>query len=290
MRSTLEYIVAVWLSSLENDNITLLGEWYIGDYRPDFRVEISGKVRLVVEVKSNKAEADLYLAKYKQLINSLGYRYVVIYKHKHFTKLIKRFNIDTDRWKNESVYDYSGTNNPRFGMMVSEETRRKIGNATRERCKNDTYMKQLKQSIRAGFTEESRLRISKSTKTAATRRRILADAKDPTVIVGCSYCGLPLKRKPSSRKEYEYCKAQCSQAHRKQIGIALTLDDQSKFDRFCKRLLASGKNIYTKYETITEETITKAKTDGIISRNTPISLRTIEKYFGCLDKFLQEMK
>jgi hypothetical protein len=289
LRSMKEFIVATWLSNLESDSVTLFGEWYIGNYRPDFRLEINNKTRYIFEVKDNRYEAEKYIKLYKKSINDLGYHYIVIFKQKHFNKLINRFNIDIEQWKKNSIYDYSGANNPKFGIKCSIETKQKIGDKTRERSKNVEYINNIKEKIKKSFTPERRELISNSTKKHAIIRREKRDLEDPMVDVFCVWCNTTKKKRLSKVKEIEFCDARCAMPYYKSINAVPKMSDEKKCDRFKKNLIQMGRKIKNVYGQFSLDYLLLAKQNGILYRNAQISEKSIIKYFQSILNFIKEL-
>jgi hypothetical protein len=290
LRSMKEFIVASWLSNMESDRIKVFGEWYIGEYRPDFRVEINGKIRLVVEVKDNKLEAERYITKYKSIINSFGYRYIVVYKNSHFSKLIKSLNLNTDDWKKNSIYDYCGENNPRFGMAVTEETKKKIGDKTTERCKNPEYRAMLGDRVRKSYTEEKRKEAGARTKYHAKLRKDARDIEDPHIAVSCVWCGKEKVKRKSKTKEVEFCDARCSSPYYKAIGKSRKFTTTERFCRMKKAIFNFALKIYEKYGIISVESIFDAKASFLIHNTAQISEKSIIKYYLNFETLNEEIK
>jgi hypothetical protein len=290
LRSLKEFIVATWLTNLETRNIELLGEWYVGNYRPDFRIEMFGKTRFVVEVKDNKEEAEKYIELHKKNMNDLGYHYIVIYKKTHFNKLIKKFNIDIQAWKDNSLYDYSGKNNPRFGQKNSDETKRKIGDKTIERNKNKEYMIIYKEKIKNAFTDERRRAISISVKKRGEINREKRNLEDPIIEVSCIWCNKIKNKRKSQIKDVEFCDARCAMPYYKSINKLPKMTSAQNFERFKKNLIVLGKKIITEYGEFSLETLSLAKENKIIRYNAQISEKSIVKYFDSIDNFIQEIK
>lgn len=289
LRSLKEYIVASWLSSLETENIILKGEWYISNYRPDFRIEIDNKVRLVVEVKDNKKDAEEYIKKYKQIINDFGYRYIVIYKKKTFLYLIEKLNIDLDQWRNQCEYDYSGENNPRFGVKASEKTKFLIGKKTKERCEDINYRKKLGKAISNGMSSESKRKIGENTKKFAKIRAEKRNEEDPIIDVPCLRCKTYKQIRKSKIKQLEFCSPGCAVAYYASIGKSRKFTSDERKSRMRLALIRYGKLLYEKYGNINEEIIKQGRKEGIISKNSQISLFSIEKYFSNLELFMESL-
>lgn len=285
LRSLKEFIVASWLSSLETDNITLRGEWYIENYRPDFRVEVNSKTRLVVEVKDNKRDAMIYYAKYKSIINALGYRYIIIYSTKTFNRIIKKFSLEVEEWKRNSVYDYSGQNNPKFGLTLSDETKMLIGQKTSERYKDPEYKSRLRAAISAGMTPEVRKKIGENTRYYAKLREEERNIKDPFIEAKCVWCGTPKIKRASRVKDVEFCDARCAGPYYASIGQSRKFDSNERFARMQLNLLSFGRKIKIAYGDISEDIIKSARMTGVIPKNCQLSINSITKYFSNIESF-----
>lgn len=285
LRSLKEFIVASWLSSLETDSITLRGEWYINNYRPDFRVEVNGKTRLIVEVKDNKRDAILYYTKYKSIINALGYRYIVIYSTKTFNKIVKKFSLDVEEWKRNSLYDYSGQNNPKFGLTISDKAKNLIGQKTSERCKNIDYKNKWRASISAGMTLEVRKKIGENTRHYAKLRKEERNTKDPFVEVKCVWCGTPKVKRTSQVKDVEFCDARCASPYYASVGQSRKFNSDERFARMQLNLISFGKKIKNVYGDISEDIIKNARLTGVIPKNCQLSTNSITKYFSNIESF-----
>lgn len=290
LRSTKEFIVATWLSSLETENITLLGEWYFGDYRPDFRILINNKLRFVIEVKDNKKSASTYLEKYRQTFLDMGVHYIVIYSHRHFSKIIKKFSIDVDVWKKNAIYDYSGENSPTYGKKHSIETRLKIGEKTRIRCQNEEYLSNLKIKQKEGYTLDVRKRISESRKKYSQLQREEKNKKDPFITVNCVYCGTSKKLRKSLSNKLIFCDARCASPYYKKIGKSRKFTSEEKIERMRRNLFSFAQKIYSHYnQTINSSLIKLAKQESIIHNNAQLSDISILKYFGSYENLNLEI-
>ncbi len=291
LRSSKEFVVASWLSSLETPNRIVLGEWYFDSYRPDFRVMINGKLRFVIEVKDNKKDALVYMQKYKEQFVEMGVHYVVIYKSKHFSKIINKLNLDLEEWKRNSVYDHSGSNNPAFGRKNSKETKEKIGNKTRERCQNEEYMKDFREKIKNNFTEDRRTSISNSTRYHAKLRKEIRDAKDPIVNVSCVFCGKQKDKRLSATKPEEFCSAKCASPYYKQVGRTRVHSPEEVFDRMKLCLLNYAIILSTHYNcVVSSDIIRTAKEEGVIRKNCQLSDNSILKYFNSYETLNEDIK
>jgi len=113
-------------------------------YRPDFFLYREGSLWGILEVK-DFGQGDVareYLKRFREFFREKGLHYYVIHKERHYGKIKRTVGItreEIEAWKKASTYDYSGKNNPRYGVKVSEETKRKIGAATAARLSDPEW-------------------------------------------------------------------------------------------------------------------------------------------------------
>jgi len=105
----------------------------------------------------------------------------LVVHHKDYNGLnnsIKNLKIMTFKEHNKfhAEHDFSGEKNPMFGKKHSSETKEKIGDKTKERCKDKNYKEKLRKRILESMTPEYREKISKRRKDFETKR-ILKEAE-----------------------------------------------------------------------------------------------------------------
>ena len=309
LRSLAEYKVANYLKYLESKfNITVDYEpgyktYTVNGrkYKPDFFVYTSGKIRMIIEVKDNKRDATKYLSSFYDYFKGIGIKYRVIYSVSHFLKISRKCKLtDTHviSWKNNSIYDYSGKNSPTFGNIHSVETKRKIGDKTIERCRNKEYVEKLKLAIKSSMTADIRQKISDKAIAHGKIKRSIFEDTNPILEFICDNCQKSyFKRDILDENFNKYsirsCSKGCTQKLKLSVGIKTKLnkkwENKEKSDRFKCSLISMGNKIYKIYEQITQESIKMAKENGIIYRKAPISIDTIDRYFGNVTQFLKEL-
>jgi hypothetical protein len=294
LRSTKEYIVASWLSTLEGNNIRFSGEPYVNTYRPDFEVFIHNKKRFVIEVKDNVKDALDYIEKYRNEFLNHGLHYIVIYKEWHFNKLEKKANCDVNWWKQNSVYDYSGKNNPRWGVKASDKTKQLIGEKTRERRQDPEYMKKFKKSHENKMTQVVRQKLRKAQLSHQKLKRIERNRNDPFIQVSCASCGklkAPKRKSTFIYKNY-FCGGGCATRYYAENGKKWHHTDEIRLQIIRNTILNFGNKIRNclKVDVLSENDIIEAKIKKVVNKNAQISKRSIIKYFKTFEFFNAALK
>lgn len=166
LRSRLEYIVAKWL---DINKLSYNTEEYIyKHYKPDFFIYINKKLKYIIEVKYSKYDAIKYYKKHKDYFNNLGIRYIVFDKT-FISKIKRKYNLhnNINNWIKKCINtqgNVKGKNNPHYGFTHSKESKKLIGNKTKERFKNIDFRKKHSKAVSESMTVERRLKISKITK------------------------------------------------------------------------------------------------------------------------------
>ena len=309
LRSLLEYKVALYVKYLEGKfNISAKYEpnyltfcIFGKKYKPDFYLYRNNKIYMIIEVKPDKKSADKYIEQYYTFFKDKDIKYRVIYSSSHFNKISKKCGItdkDTNEWKKNSIYDYSGKNNPAFGLKWTKETKAKIGAKTKERCADEDYMTKFKKAITNGMTETVRQKIRNARLNSSAIKRRQLDVDHPITTYTCYNCSnIYLKRDISDMNfitfGFRSCSKGCTQKLKLANGILTKLNKKwnidEKRDRFKIVLLNQGNTIYKSYSEITEDVIKIARKNGIIHKNSQLSIKSISKYFGNVDDFIKEI-
>lgn len=143
LRSSIEYAYAYYLDS---NNI----EWgyeektfNLGDisYKPDFYLYKNGELSEIVEVKGHRY-VDESLVKIERLNNKIETNVTMITEKDirkiYLEHMSERYDKVINSWKDSdgtklNQYDMNGENNPMFGKVQSDETRKKISDKAKER-------------------------------------------------------------------------------------------------------------------------------------------------------------
>lgn len=291
IRSLKEYIVAEYLRVLEKlySHISIgYEDDYKSRYRPDFFIYKNKKLLYIVEVKDNKKDAEKYLKNYRNLFRKQGIGYFVIYKQSQFERVKRHANISKgmiENWKRNSLYDYSGKNNPKFGIKLTEKTKRLIGDKTLERCKNPIYRKKLSEAMLKGWSNNlsGRKAVGDATRNAAKKRKIRRNLNDPFIEKLCVVCRAKIKKRVSefekifNKHEFFACSSTCTVRKMSKNG-KLIRTRESKLKGITNRLKSDIKKIKAYYRVFELNNIQTAKKDQIIANNSPLSIKTFNKY------------
>ena len=151
LRSKGEFIFASYLDSIKEYYLCEKKTYTIDEYnyKPDFIIYKDStytEIKKIVEIKSGYKTYDnmeLYEDIFKPFILNLNIDFEIFFKHTYFDSLIKKLKLEEKlkKWIDDSINIYSamdrkGERNPSFGVSRTDETKRKIGDKTIERCKN----------------------------------------------------------------------------------------------------------------------------------------------------------
>lgn len=221
LKSSYEYVMAV---ILDHDDINWRYEEQDFDlgmrvYRPDFFLyNTENKLYKVIEVKSNISEEIQKGEETTKLLKELYGIPAEVILRKDLSKMCKERGLKItkliENWKNmpevKTNFDYSGKNNPHFGMKHSELTKKKIGERTRQRIKEnpEPYLNGL-------------------LKGAETMKRKLAGIeKTPREIRKCEYCGKSMRVLITSKQRY--CSPTCSGNDNYKLGLKKQAENTNK--------------------------------------------------------------
>ena len=199
-------------------------------------------------------------------------------------------------WKNNQANiknDMSGKNNPRYGAIVSDVTRKKIGDKSRERCKDVNYRKKLSDANKKAMTPERRKQMSESKLAISKRNRELSLITDPFISRKCKICENDFDCRQSSEK-MTCSRPTCAYKYNVQIGktqkISHTAEEYKL--RFMKALLNQLSKInFSECTTFSDmvDVITRGKKSGDIRKNFGISADGLMQYFGTFEKLNKEL-
>ena len=258
-------------------------------YKPDFFIYLKDKLWGVVEIKDSSAKesAERYQKNFTSYFESRGIKYLVFYKIRWYNKINKKSGLNEigiNKWKKESMYDYGGSNNPRFGLKLTEESKRKIGEKTKIRFSNEGY----KQAFRKKVTEAMKDPLIRS-KISIGQKKV-HQKKNPRHIVICPYCGT---EKEISNSEYinfwkndptKGCCGWCTRRLREQSGIvykpSIDIDKKAIKKRLRNEVILLDNRVIM----VSSDDIREAKNNGVIHKNSPLSEKTLLKYFNTLSK------
>lgn len=204
LRSTLEYLTAVWLDRKKVKWVYEEKYYNFSDghrYLPDFSVyDDNNKLLYIIEVKEeyNRYQEEIDY-KFSNLRDTYDIECKLMTRKDLMQNLSDAYDL-IDDWRTYSSENfsnsriYSGENNPMYGQKHSEETKRKIGQATSERMKDPEY--------------RAKIQPVWDTLGQRTKDRLTGVEKTERVEKICPQCGKTFRSLPSLNQEY--CSIQCS--------------------------------------------------------------------------------
>lgn len=291
LRSMLEFKTALYLEYLEDtfEHVSITYEdtsfeTGVGTYKPDFFVHKNGNLTHIIEVKCHKNDSDFCKSTFYTYFKDLGIEYIAINEF-HINMISKRMNIldsDLEKWKENSVANYSGENNPSFGLKRSDETRKLIGDKTKERFEDPEYKERWRDRVLESMSDpETRNKISLSRKEYIQRT-------NPLVDVCCFVCGTQFsvrKKKADPYKSGERgCSSGCTQRIGHQNGKYKSQKGCDNTNTMVNRLQGIVKKIPDSNHTVTDDIIQDLKKGGHIPKNSPASESCLLKYFSTTNR------
>lgn len=294
LRSLNEYIVAFYLEYLKTKYPYLTygveDKIYQIDsisYKPDFFIYQNNNLWGIIEVKdpSAKKTAKDYSRKFSKFFGNRGIRYVVIYKERFFNKMQRKACMTEDiinEWKENSTYNPIGENNPRWGSKTNDVTKRKIGDKTKERFEDNTFREKHRQSMIKAMNDPERIK-NLSLKAKERQKKI-----NPKHTVVCPECGIT---KIITNSEYNRlwknnpikgCSSACTKKLNQKNGTIYRKGVDYDHKSIKKRFQNEIKKIGLKGGKISNNQIAKAKEKGIIYLHSPLSEKSLLKYFRTL--------
>lgn len=221
LRSSYEYAYAKFLDfhrikwRYEEKTYILDGE----AYKPDFFIYQDGKLLKIVEIKSMiEEEKEKGLKKVGKLEKQIGVKCELI-SYEELKKFYKKmpFTLHSviEEWKKSDLTTvqkkWVGKMNPHYGLKHSEETKRKIGEKTKERWeKNDATKKRMIEGLRkSGLTQKGKL------KSPREKRECLNCKVRFTVTIKSTqrYCGMECVMENARKKQKENYKKERKVIH-----------------------------------------------------------------------------
>lgn len=198
LRSAKEYLVALYL---DTKKIPYVVEPYgLFDHcRPDFLLPTHN---LIIEVKDTNQRRIKVIQERRTLYNSHGYRMIAIGRVRHFSKIMRIVPNSEEllsKWKDmPRAIDSKGVNNPRYGTKCSDETRRRISEKAKIRCRADSFRKAASERMLAFYASEAGAVVRESMKGVRVERE-----DRPCVICGKTFVVKKTKKK-------QVCSPTCS--------------------------------------------------------------------------------
>lgn len=264
-------------------------------YKPDFFIYDNNKNLIkIIEIKESKDLANKYLSMYSEYFNSIGIKYEAYHNLNPYKKLISKDEIQS--WIDSYIdkYDYinqRGTNNPMSGMSHSDETKEKIGKKTRERMQDDKFKQKLSDSHQKFWNSADGDDLRKKLATLRTNE---AKIKNPIITVNCDYCGKQYERKLKARYHKNTCSLSCANKLYNKTTTKIhtyngKLGYQTKLIKYGK--LVPVKDFIKNPSTWDDNILNyKKNNSNLIPVTFSMTKNTIEKYFGTLSNFLNEIQ
>ena len=177
------FVEFVYIKLLERYNISFTMESVLfdtpyGKYKPDFIIHT-----LMIETKSDnyKLECD------NKLQWLISHNKIILLYYKDIVKFFTREEVNSfKKFVKSNVTDsMRSTLNPRFGVLASEETKRKIGDSTRLRFKTPEFKEKHKAGMLRFFSTESGVALKH--KLSVLRK---SKPKKPKAVTMCKVCGI----------------------------------------------------------------------------------------------------
>lgn len=297
LRSLQEYIFA---KKLDFDNIPFLTEKMIFkinniNYKPDFFIysdETFKKLIKIIELKCSEKEIKKY-NKYKKYFNNIGIEYDIIIgvdvrKNYDYCK-----KTEMNEWRNSSVNAHiilSGEKNPMFGVKHSEETKRKIGNKTKQYMKDikikEKHSNNIKRFWMSPAADKIKAKYRELRIQEKDERKKIKNIEDPIIQVKCKYCNNIFEKRKSSPKIT--CSNSCSQRYNWLTGkIKYTGNGKQSYKT---KIIKYFNIIKDDVDEINYNTVVqKYKENNLIPKHFGMSLAVINKYFGNINNLKLEI-
>ena len=294
-RSLVEKIYAMILDSyqiyyeMENQTYKIDG----CSYKPDFFLfDENNNLNKIIEVKDNKKEKDNYLHRFKWYFDRMNIQYEVIVLDKR-KYLQSEWKDELEGFKdNSNSYVMSGENNPIYEMERSNSTKEKIGIKTKERWNNNKERERMIRRTNEEMTYERRLKISKERKKQERKKRrkelmAIIDQFGGFLEKECVICGEIFLNRAFSN--LNYCgEPSCTQIYWKRKPYKVKWSKEKKINKFKNTLLRMASNNFD-LEEIEESTFPLLRKERLYDRS-PLSLKSIKKYFGDIQNFKKELE
>lgn len=302
-RSSVEFIYIHHLLSIysKQDGYSIKMENMIFEYKnekykPDFVIYNNNILVKIIETKSDKNQIKRENKEnkyeiFKDYFSKIKIDFEICYKDPKI--LTNEIDKKLEIWKKEtSSASMNGENNPMFGMKHSDESKRKIGLKTMERCESPKYLDFLKSKMKKSDDQRENCRIS------AIRRREGEKIKNDIdrlekygqiVSKMCVICGSIFTDREKNTKET--CKNSCTFKLRYSRGeIKIGGDGFKSFKTRIIKYLHPFKDVINKMNTSDFDLfVVSLKKSGIIPTTFGISSNTIAKYFDSLEGLKKEL-
>lgn len=298
-RSSIEFIYIHYFHNVYNkeDGYVIkmedkIYEYKSVKYKPDIFIYHNNLLVKIFEIKYDKYQiiregnAEKYLL-FKEYFEKNNIEYNILYKNKNIiTDDIKN---ELEKWKNDNnSSDISGVNNPMFGFKHSDETKKKIGDKTRERCSDPEYIKFFKEKNKKTDIQKEHMKQSAIERGKIKRYNRYGDK----VTKICSICGKEFI--DYEKKEKETCSSPCSFRLKHKNGEVNFVKEQKK--SYSTRIILTLNpfidiiNDYDIEEDVFNDIINSLKKSNQIKQTMGVSYKTIIKYFGNYEEFLNKLK
>lgn len=265
-------------------------------YKPDFLIYFNNVLIKIIEIKSDKNQIDREnkgekYEIFKDYFNKIKIDFEILYKDSKI--LTNNIREKLEIWKDETRFaSIDGENNPMFGMKHSDESKKKIGLKTIERCKDPEFLDFLKSRMKKTDEQKDHCRVMAIKRQA--REKINRD------LIKLEKYGLIITKKCvvcySEFKDYEKktritCKNSCTFKLRYSRGeIKLKNTGLKSFrTRIINYLFPFRKEINKTNINEFESMITLLKIKDELPSTFGISHNTIIKYFGSFEALKKEL-
>lgn len=257
-------------------------------YKPDIFLYHNNILIKIIEIKYNKKQFNDNFDKYNQFeeyAKKINIEYEIQYKN---NKIITPFIKDKlKKWieSNRSI-NIDGKNNPMYGMVHSEETKKLIGLKTKERFKDIEYVEYFKSRVKK--TEEQK----ENSRNSALKRHFIIKKEKYGEIVDkkCIICGDYFKDYEKNKKIT--CKNSCSFKLKYSEGkIKINPNPIKSYSTKIIKYLYIYKDDIIKINNFIEfyEYVNKLKKKSLIPKTLGLSENTINKYFKSFEAFKKEI-
>lgn len=292
LRSLREYKMACYLDMLQEKFSHVMVQYepnyqtYVINnraYKPDFYVFKFNRLTHIIEVKSSRVEAEKYQQMFRSHFQKLGIQYIIVWSDREFRLIEQKTKLtpdDINSWIESSIYDYSGENNPRYGVMCSDETKKKIGKKTAERNKDADYKRYFSEQVKKAMNDDVRKKIS------IARKRIV-NRENPMIDYQCPHCGqvshLRSTKANNRAANHQGCSYNCTVQIRIKKGLWKPPLTGKKLDGLPTRLQNDILKAGLSNQTVSDWLIKQAKQEKKLPMTSPLSEKSLMKYFNTLN-------
>lgn len=301
LRSKLEFIYAKYL---DNQKISYELEKKIYNingrtYKPDFFITHSDGTLEIVEIKCNEKDAKNYLNLFADFFEKKNITYSVEYK---FNNIVKDLNLKNEieafiqKYLNNGNVGYSGAENPRYGVKLSDDTKKKISDKMLEINQNEEFKKHHREQVLKSITRPD---VIENRKLYNEKRKIKNKQNNPEIEFKCLRCKKLFIKQIKNQQKFcsQICAALYNIENKKFSTKGFNKTEETKIKEIKIRLLNNYRNslmfmnaikkIHNEKEL--EELISQSYDAGEIKKNQPYKIQTILKYFCDISNFIKEL-